>query len=93
MATAPDSCAFCHDIRPEIEKGRQVTFKHKTDKFVAHTKCLQYSSNLFQEEDAGWDTKLVVKELARIKRLACCTCKKVKGARRNGAGAGCANGR
>ena len=92
-AAAAELCAFCHDILPTIDKGRSVTFKHKSGKIVAHTKCLQFSSNLYEEEDDTWDTTLVYKELARIKKLVCATCKKRKGARKAGAGAGCANAR
>ena len=76
-----------------MPKGRLLTFDTKKSSIVAHSKCLQFSANLFQEEDASWDTKLVEKELGRISKLHCGTCKKRGMKPWGGAGCGCAYSR
>ena len=94
MATL--TCAFCHDIEPEMTKGRDVSLnlKNKTSKIVgqvvAHSQCLKYSANLYQEEDGSWDEKRVAKELERIKKLSCDVCRRKGSSPHTGAGCGCA---
>ena len=85
----PGSCDFCHDLSPLMEKGRLLNFDHRKGKIFGHSKCLQYSAGLFHEDDS-WDSKLVAKELERIKKLICSSCKKIKDKRKLGAGCGCA---
>lgn len=82
------TCGFCKDLRPDVEKGHLVKFE--SNNILAHTKCLQFSANLFQDENASWDSQLVAKELKRISFLACFVCKSGKRKATGGAGSGCA---
>ena len=69
------SCGFCpltasSEVKEEL--GRLVEFEGLN--LSAHSKCLQFSANLYQDEDASWDPKLVAKEFKRIKKLKCSVC-------------------
>ena len=82
-------CAFCYKGEAD-DRGRLVAFDHRGASIVAHARCLKFSANLYQEEDATWAPKLVFAELERIKKLSCTVCRRLQGKRSNGAGCGCA---
>ena len=91
LGSSSANCAFCRGSWSEVDCGKLTIIKMgKSRKIVAHFKCLQYSSNLYQEENASWDPQLVDKELARIKNLKCSSCKALKKEVVEGAGSGCA---
>lgn len=87
---ASTSCDFCQNVAPEFEKGRLVKFESVD--IVAHSKCLQYSANIYRDEDGSWDPELVAKELKRVFMLRCDLCREKgkNGALLKGAGCGCA---
>ena len=90
---ASSSCDFCRNLAPEVEKGRLVKFESVD--IVAHSKCLQFSANIYQDENSTWDPELVSKELKRAQLLRCALCKEKgkKGDSLKRAGCGCAYGR